>query len=231
MPGARGGQRPRPALRVLARLLGFRETSRPGSNARRFLGRLTALLTVILSVEIWFLWLGPDLGAANWILPHVAVSWAVFFLVFVVATPVLVLRDRDFKLNTNRLVYDIVLSAVFSILAFALLYRQFGIVPGAAMQLRPGSDDLYFSMVTFSTLGFGDFRPDPRIRLYAAFEGLWGNIHLGLLAGAVFYALSDWQKTHKAPQPSRATLLSRQLRRSLRRSPPPGGSGRARRRR
>ena len=45
-------------------------------------------------------------------------------------------------------------------------------------------------MVTFSTLGYGDFSPVPSGRIMAALQGLLGNLHLGLLAGSVFLALS-----------------------------------------
>ncbi len=49
---------------------------------------------------------------------------------------------------------------------------------------------MYFSTVTFSTLGYGDFRPAPEARSYAAFLAVYGNIHLGLLVGGLFLTIT-----------------------------------------
>ncbi len=48
---------------------------------------------------------------------------------------------------------------------------------------RAFGSSLYFSMVTFTTLGYGDFQPVPRMRLIASFEALIGYAFLGLLVG------------------------------------------------
>ena len=120
-----------------------------------------------------------------------AVFWSLVYLTVVVIIPVLLLTDRDFRLDPIRLFQDIMVSGVYCILAFGLLYRRFGYAESVdEMILRPVGDAYYFSAVTFSTLGFGDFRPVAAVRGYAAVQGIWGNIHLGLLAGAVFYAIS-----------------------------------------
>ena len=42
----------------------------------------------------------------------------------------------------------------------------------------------YFSIVTFTTLGYGDMQPRPEMRLYAAFEALLGYLYLGLIVGS-----------------------------------------------
>ena len=43
---------------------------------------------------------------------------------------------------------------------------------------------LYFSIVTFTTLGYGDMQPLPSMRLYAGAEAIMGYIYLGLGVGA-----------------------------------------------
>lgn len=45
---------------------------------------------------------------------------------------------------------------------------------------------LYFSMVTWTTLGYGDFAPNEAARFYAAFEALIGYLYLGVFV-SVFY--------------------------------------------
>jgi len=48
-------------------------------------------------------------------------------------------------------------------------------------------DAVYFSAVTFSTLGYGDFRPCEVARIWAAGQAILGNLHLGLIVGAAFF--------------------------------------------
>ena len=59
---------------------------------------------------------------------------------------------------------------------------------------------LYFSAVTFSTVGYGDFQPIPRMRLLAALESVIGFLFFGLLAGAAIDTISR-SKTASAAIP------------------------------
>ncbi len=62
---------------------------------------------------------------------------------------------------------------------------------------RSLSAGVYFSAVTFSTVGYGDFQPTPRMRLIAALEAVFGFLFFGLLAGA---AIDSFSKT-RVPLP------------------------------
>jgi hypothetical protein len=42
-------------------------------------------------------------------------------------------------------------------------------------------DALYFSMVTWVTLGYGDFTPIPTLRMLAAIEAMYGYVFFGLI--------------------------------------------------
>ena len=66
---------------------------------------------------------------------------------------------------------------------FALWYRKFGIEPSFK-----ALDTVYFSAVTFSTLGFGDFSPKPYSQPFAAAQAILGNLHLGVIVGSIFVA-------------------------------------------
>lgn len=46
-------------------------------------------------------------------------------------------------------------------------------------------DACYFSIVTFTTLGYGDLSPVGGLRILAAFEGLFGAITLGFLVAGL----------------------------------------------
>ncbi|MDJ1007519.1 MAG: potassium channel family protein [Paracoccaceae bacterium] len=56
--------------------------------------------------------------------------------------------------------------------------------PSEPVQIDRGlGSTLYFSIVTFTTLGYGDFQPVPRMRLIASIQAILGYAFLGLLVG------------------------------------------------
>ncbi|MEO0497691.1 MAG: ion channel [Pseudomonadota bacterium] len=94
------------------------------------------------------------------------------------------------------ILYYVLNSALLTILSVAALFRFGGLKSSNSPCVEPASwDTLYFSMVTFSTLGYGDFVPAGEwFRLTAGAAALIGNLHLGLLVGAVFYSLQGQSK-------------------------------------
>ena len=82
--------------------------------------------------------------------------------------------------------------AVANIFCFAVFHFKHGLVDttgdGCPSATRPEfSDALYFSAVTFTTLGYGDLQPRPETRLAAAFQAVTGYIYLGLGVGLVIH--------------------------------------------
>jgi hypothetical protein len=75
------------------------------------------------------------------------------------------------------------LQSVGLVLGFAGLYSAYGLLGAPAPVDRATS--LYFSVVTWTTLGYGDLQPAENMHLIAAFEALLGYVYLGLLVGAV----------------------------------------------
>jgi hypothetical protein len=67
---------------------------------------------------------------------------------------------------------------------FALIFAELGIIGPDNEPARP-LDYLYFSIVTFTTLGYGDFRPTPSARPFAALEALVGYVMLGLFVSVL----------------------------------------------
>lgn len=71
------------------------------------------------------------------------------------------------------------------ILAFAGMYQRLGIID-TTQQGSPVVYDLltsiYYSVVTFTTLGYGDFQPTSGARPIAALQAFTGYLILGLLA-------------------------------------------------
>ena len=158
-----------------------------GSNIRRLASRLLTfycltLFAVILTRDIN----GAQLPALTLLAITSTLTSALYF-VFVVISPMF-LSSRTFSINGRRLFGDTIISTMLMILSFSLLYGWLG---------TNGDEEpmemLYFSAVTFSTLGFGDIAPDKASRFYAAMQALVGNIHLGILVGAAFSVVQSSQ--------------------------------------
>jgi hypothetical protein len=98
---------------------------------------------------------------------------------------------------------------VFSIVEAIILYsnacQTFGIMEtyGPKVTSNTPSDCLYFSVVTWTTLGYGDFVPTPELRSFAAEEALTGYVSLGLFV----VGLISWIGRNKTPE-SRLAALS-----------------------
>ena len=181
----------RASWRIITRRAGFRSEEMPGSNSRRFLSRLTGVACLFLVAEALLPIWNFNLDQVRESSIRIAVAWSFAYFVVVVLIPIVLLTGRDFRLQPTRLFNNILLSGAYCVLAFGLLYRKLGFASSIeGMEVRSVADAYYFSAVTFSTLGFGDFRPMPGARGYAAIQGIWGNVHLGVLAGAIFYAIS-----------------------------------------
>ncbi len=67
-------------------------------------------------------------------------------------------------------------------MTYAILYVVLGVLSG----MEPA---LYFSTVTFTTLGYGDVVLDPRWRLLASFEAANGIIMFGWTTAIVIAAV------------------------------------------
>lgn len=78
---------------------------------------------------------------------------------------------------------------------FSKIYMYHGILNTDGVLVKEESEAFYFSVVTWTTLGYGDFRPSIPARPYAAMEALLGYLYMGIFIGKVIHLLS---KTNKA---------------------------------
>ena len=70
-----------------------------------------------------------------------------------------------------------------NIIFFALFYYMFGIQSGNEVIVGDFSTSIYFSIVTWTTLGYGDFSPIENLRFLAAFEAVMGYLYMAVLVG------------------------------------------------
>ena len=179
----------RPAGRTAKWLWSRIPGSKPGSKWRNLFTYVASALTLGLVVEAVFAQAGrpilTDMIAGFALIVFVAV----YFLVVVIG--VIFLTSRKFRPDPLRLARDTLVSVALTIMAFSVFYRSAGITLDSTCDRFPiaPSDAIYFSAVTFSTLGYGDFRPCPTAtaRLMSAFHAIFGNLHLGLIVGAAYF--------------------------------------------
>lgn len=97
------------------------------------------------------------------------------------------------KSNTILRIFLFMLFAFLLIGYFSILYKAFGLMfDGCHLQgdNLSWSDSFYFSVVTWTTLGYGDFTPYKDVRIFAAVEALFGYLFMGLLIGKVLSLLT-----------------------------------------
>jgi hypothetical protein len=84
------------------------------------------------------------------------------------------------------------------VVAYAQLYRDYGLIyDDNQPRDHAAADALYFSMVTWTTLGYGDFKPPQELRLLAASEGYVGYVGMAIFAAA-FVNIFEWLR-HRKP--------------------------------
>ncbi len=94
----------------------------------------------------------------------------------------------------------LVVNGFLLILAFAFIHEAFPITFAGPAHLKTPetptfSDSLYFSIVTFTTLGYGDFQPSPDLRLVSAIQALSGYVFLGFVVAVA----NDWMRYPTQP--------------------------------
>lgn len=73
--------------------------------------------------------------------------------------------------------------ALMNVSLFASFYHMFGIRSGEQILLHDWYNSFYFSIVTWTTLGYGDFSPVENLRLVTAAEAFIGYIYMAILIG------------------------------------------------
>ena len=171
-------------------LIGRKASSNPGSNQRRALSRCCIAVSIIILIEATLTHFGLIDSRAS-ILTALLGSMLVIaaFLTLMIWPPFLF----RWQVNPSRLMIDTVISMVLTIMVCSIWYRALGMI--STREALNALDAVYFSAVTFSTLGFGDISPAPSAQLVAGLEALLGNVHLGFFVGSVL-AATQTPKAH-----------------------------------
>ncbi len=77
------------------------------------------------------------------------------------------------------------------VLAFATLYWQYGLMVGTEEAVKDFELSVYFSLVTWTTLGYGDVQPSVSVRMPAAIEAMLGYFVMGAFLTLAFQKLNS----------------------------------------
>jgi len=126
--------------------------------------RLSLILVVISSIFVPF----PLITALILLIPFIILTWLIPLS--------LGTQQRSFR----SLFYRFGGTILFSIAAFAYIYFKHGLIASGKHQDIGFEDALYFSITTWTTLGFGDFAPTPECRLVTSVEALVGYFSMAV---------------------------------------------------
>ena len=120
-------------------------------------------------------------------------DWWVLFTAFFLAVGFFsILWIIPLMLNLSRSFFSFIASLLLihvavTITAFALHHKSAGLIGRSGHPLEPSFwDALYFSVTTFTTLGYGDLQPMPEMRLATSVEALAGMISVALSASMIW---------------------------------------------
>lgn len=131
-------------------------------------------------------------GYLNWSMPFTGISLLVAFSFVVRLIPTMLNLSRSFFL---WIIFDFIIFILVIIIAFALHHKSTGLL-GMGGAFEPSFHDaIYFSVTTFTTLGYGDIQPLPEMRLATSIQALAGMFSVALASAVIFL----WCQDHLVP--------------------------------
>lgn len=161
---------------------------------RRMFSTRTALIVYYLyaAAIVMFLAAFDPLDRDPWIVLLSQASIAFLTIAFAVSG-----IGRPKLLTLPSVIGFLAASAILNVFSHAFIYQDVGLVTSAGLESDLAfSDAVYFSIVTFTTLGYGDYQPHPDLRILSALQALYGYIYLGLLIGLIANASSATQNSN-----------------------------------
>jgi len=104
------------------------------------------------------------------------------------------------EIGKLKLLVAFLLQAVVLIFLFAGIYRGYGLIGNNGNIINEPLTALYFSIVTWTTLGYGDYQPREEIQLIAAFQSILGYLFLGMIVSILASMLNDSKRKEDIDQ-------------------------------
>ncbi len=94
-----------------------------------------------------------------------------------------ILKSSDPIHNLLKEYFWVLTYGLLNIPMFASLYYSFGLNQSGTVVTGDWTASIYFSIVTWTTLGYGDLLPVPELRIVAAFQALMGYMYMAIFMG------------------------------------------------
>lgn len=122
-------------------------------------------------------------GYFNW--------YSIFTAIFLLSGFLVIISILPLLLNLSRSYFMLVICLLFvhitiTIISFALHYQSTGLLNSSGPFSPNFYDAIYFSLTTFTTLGYGDFQPLPDYRLTTSVEALSGMVSMAIGASLIW---------------------------------------------
>lgn len=108
---------------------------------------------------------------------------------FILTTTAVIDRTFDF-LEVSLTLLSLILVVILS---YTDIYKFLGLLDTNNVNVNDPVSCFYFSVVTYTTLGYGDLRPSPSARLFAASEAFLGYILFSLFIGVILQSIYKLQ--------------------------------------
>jgi hypothetical protein len=180
---------------------------------RRFVNTLTSDILVVLLISTMTQALLAFFGTYS---TYKSPTYSLILLASTLV-PILALLPVYQKglIYSTKLLLSLAFQSVCLILVFGAIYRGAGLIStGTTAEPIDGTTALYFSVVTWTTLGYGDFHPAGVFKLFAAAEALIGYLYLGLIVGLAAALISQLNEervrtTRRRVSPRKAPRLNK----------------------
>ena len=114
------------------------------------------------------------------------------------------------NLNYYRVGLLVVVAIIAHLIEICLFAVGIGILASSGVHgqldgaYQPGfTDNLYYSAITYTALGFGDITPTDALRLFTAIEALTGLVLIAWTAAALFPIMQQYWRDEKRRRDSR----------------------------
>jgi hypothetical protein len=122
-------------------------------------------------------------------------SWGAIILYNVLAVVYIVQYSKQIHVapieEVFYYIWDLATHAALLIVIFALVYQRFGLKANGSDVSAP-EDFLYFSIIAWTTVGYGDITPSAQARMFAATEALSGYVFMGLYLAIILQVMGRY---------------------------------------
>ena len=117
--------------------------------------------------------------------------YSIFTALFLTSGFYIIISLLPLLLNLSRTFFTLAFTLLLihisvTLISFTLHYKSTGIISSEGQFIPDFQDALYFSITTFTTLGYGDFQPIAEHRLTTSIEALSGMISMAIGASMIW---------------------------------------------